>query len=69
MAITIDAFGLSCPQPIILVDNAIKKNLFPITVLTDSSVVVENISRFVKRKGFRLSKNYGDEVVSLIIDN
>lgn len=69
MAVTIDAFGLSCPQPVIMVDKAIKDEMFPITVLTNSSVVIENVSRFALRKGLTLSRNYGDEVVSLIIDN
>ncbi len=69
MAVTIETFGLSCPQPVIMVKDAIKEKNFPITVLIDSEVVLENVSRFVKREGLSLNRNYGDGLVSLVISS
>lgn len=69
MAITIEVNGLSCPEPIIKVNEAISKEEFPITVLVDSEVVIENISRFVNKKGYGIIRAQGDEIVSLTIDS
>lgn len=69
MAITIDVNGLSCPEPIIRVNDAICKSKFPITVLADSEVVIENITRLVFKKGYEIVKAEGDEIVSLTINN
>lgn len=69
MAVTIETFGLSCPQPVILVKKAIDENKFPITVLIDSEVVLENVSRLVKRMGLSFSRSYGDGLVSLVISS
>ena len=49
---TVDARGLSCPQPVMLARKAIQKvNKGRIEVLVDSSTSRDNVSR--------LGKNYG----------
>lgn len=64
----IDARGLSCPHPVILVTTAIKEGEFPFTLIVDTVTARENVIRAVKMKhcsveyspegdGFRLEIN------------
>ncbi len=63
MAKTIDARGRSCPEPVIMTKNAIDSNPNePIKVIVNAYVAVENISRFVKNKGYKVDvEENGDE--------
>ncbi len=45
MAERIDARGLSCPQPVVLTQKAIKSGLPEFEVLVDSEVSRENVTR------------------------
>ncbi len=59
---TIDARGLSCPQPLIMAVDALKK--YPsFTILVDNEVSKENIIRVMKDKyGIEVQlKNDGEE--------
>ncbi|MEG0339757.1 MAG: sulfurtransferase TusA family protein [Oscillospiraceae bacterium] len=49
----IDARGLSCPMPVVMVQKAVK-NEAPNTleVLVDNECAVENVSRFAKSRGY-----------------
>jgi TusA-related sulfurtransferase len=51
MAHTVDARGLSCPQPVILTRNAIKAGDFPIEVLVDTVTSRENVRRAAEKLG------------------
>ena len=51
MAHTVDARGLSCPQPVILARNAIKTGEFPIEVLVETVTSRENVRRAVEKLG------------------
>ncbi len=54
----IDARGLSCPMPVVMVQNEVKKSSpDEVKVMVDSMVCVENITRFAS------SKQYDVEVV------
>ncbi len=54
----IDARGLSCPMPVVMVQNEVKKSSpDEVKVMVDSMVCVENITRFAS------SKQYEVEVV------
>ncbi|NLY84979.1 MAG: preprotein translocase subunit TatB [Tissierellia bacterium] len=55
MAKIVDARGRSCPEPVIMTKNAIDNNETDLEVLVDTNVAVENITRFVKSKGFNIS--------------
>jgi TusA-related sulfurtransferase len=55
MAQTIDARGLSCPEPVILAQQAIQKGLFPVEVLVDTVTARENVSRMAKHQGCTVS--------------
>jgi tRNA 2-thiouridine synthesizing protein A len=53
---TIDARGLSCPQPALLTSQVlqtVKKGT--IEVLVDTTTAVENISRLAKNMGWKLT--------------
>jgi len=47
MADKIDARGLSCPQPVVLTQKAIKSGLTEFQVLVDAEVSKENVLRCV----------------------
>ncbi|MDR3203930.1 MAG: sulfurtransferase TusA family protein [Deltaproteobacteria bacterium] len=46
----VDARGLSCPQPLMLALEAMKKNVGPLTVIVDTESATESIERAVKRE-------------------
>jgi tRNA 2-thiouridine synthesizing protein A len=48
---TVDARGLSCPQPVILARKAIKEGAFPLEVLVDSVTSRENVRRLAEKEG------------------
>jgi tRNA 2-thiouridine synthesizing protein A len=52
---SIDARGLSCPQPSILARKAIDAGQFPIEVLVDSAASRENVRRLAENAGFRVT--------------
>ncbi len=53
---TIDARGLSCPQPALLATKAIKKlSKGTLEVLVDSATARENVSRLAKNAGWTVT--------------
>ena len=64
MMTTVDARGLSCPEPVVLTMKAVSTNENSYEVLVDSPVCVENVSRFAKNKGFQVAvKPDGDTFI------
>jgi tRNA 2-thiouridine synthesizing protein A len=56
MSNIIDAKGLSCPQPVILTLNAIKKtNKGELVILVDTDTAKENVSRATKAQGWEVA--------------
>ncbi len=54
MSTTIDARGLSCPQPVLLALEAMKKSASgPLTVLVDTDTSKENILRAAASQGWQ----------------
>jgi len=62
MVDTVDARGLSCPQPVILTRKAIKTGEFPIEVLVETATSRENVRRAERKLGCRVAveKMMGD---------
>ena len=60
----IDARGLSCPQPVVLVDRALAVGNTVLEILVDNEVARENVSRLINRRGLKLdiSQN-GAEII------
>ena len=54
MTKTVDARGLSCPQPVILTRNAIKDGTFPIEVMVETVTSRENVRRAAEKLGCRV---------------
>lgn len=53
---TIDARGLSCPQPVLMTVDAIKKaTVDEILVLVDTEASKENVSRAVESQGWQVA--------------
>jgi tRNA 2-thiouridine synthesizing protein A len=53
--VEIDVRGFSCPIPVVRTNKAIEENPNkPVTVLVDSSVSKENISRLAQSKGYSI---------------
>jgi TusA-related sulfurtransferase len=51
----VDARGLSCPEPVILISQAMKsgENAYEITV--DNRVSKENVTRYAEHQGYKVS--------------
>lgn len=49
----IDARGLSCPQPVVLVDKAIAAGETALEVIVDNEVAKENVTRLAERRGLK----------------
>jgi tRNA 2-thiouridine synthesizing protein A len=62
MASIIDARGLSCPQPVIMTVNEIKKaGQGEITILVDTDTAKENVSRAAKSVNWSVLEIEPDE--------
>lgn len=57
MSRTVDASGLSCPQPVLLTLKAIRQvGSGEITVLVDTAVSRENVSRMATSQGWQVQR-------------
>lgn len=64
----IDARGLSCPMPVVMVQNEVKKSSpDELKVVVDSKVCVENITRFAYSKKYdvEVTKKDGEFEITL----
>jgi TusA-related sulfurtransferase len=62
MASTVDARGLSCPQPVILARKAIQAGGFPIEVRVETVTSRENVRRAAEKLGCTVQvEELGDE--------
>ncbi|HBV96042.1 MAG: SirA family protein [Peptococcaceae bacterium BICA1-7] len=56
MGITVDARGLLCPEPVLMVKRAIEsKTGGAVRVLVDNSAARENVTRLAKNSGWSVS--------------
>jgi len=59
---TVDARGLSCPQPVILARKAMETGQFPIEVLVETVTSRENVRRMAEKAGCKVTvAEMGDE--------
>ena len=65
----VDARGYSCPQPVIMTKKAIEKNGPPLKVLVDDRTPLENVTRFAKNAGFKVThKDLSDGEYEIVIE-
>lgn len=59
---TVDARGLSCPEPVLRTRRALDAGVFPIEVLLDSATQRDNVRRTAEQAGCRVEvAGVGDE--------
>ena len=64
----IDARGLSCPMPVVMVQNEVKKNApASLSVMVDNQVAVENIIRYasLQKYAVTVAENAGEFTLTL----
>lgn len=61
----VDVRGLSCPQPVVLVDRALADGHADLEILVDNEVARENVSRLINRRGLKadISQNGADIII------
>ena len=65
---TVDARGLSCPEPVIQTQNAMASGEAAYEVLVDNVVAKENVSRFANHQGYQVQvEKQGDDILLLKI--
>ena len=64
----VDARGLSCPLPVVMVQKEVKANApKELEVKVDSMVCVENVKRYAASRGYAVSvKDEGDEFTMML---
>lgn len=64
---TLDARGLSCPEPVILISKAMadKENAYEIIV--DNITAKENVTRYAEHQGYKVSVSEKDGEYTLSI--
>jgi tRNA 2-thiouridine synthesizing protein A len=68
MSKIVDARGLSCPQPVLLTLNEIKRiNKGEIVILVDTDTSKENVSRAATTQGWQVEVKKEDEDFRLIL--
>lgn len=67
MNTTVDARGLSCPQPVILAQQAIAGGKFPIEVLVDTVTSRENVRRMAERQGCKVEITPQEDEFKLVL--
>ena len=61
---TVDARGLSCPEPVIMTKNALAGKESSYTILVDNVTAKENVARFATHQGYQVScKEDGEDFV------
>ena len=61
---TIDARGLSCPEPVIRTKNALASGEKAYTVMVDNVTAKENVSRFALHQGYQVFCKRGRTKIS-----
>ncbi len=61
---TVDARGLSCPQPVLMTKKALESGEKAYEVLVDNATAKENVTRFATNSGYKVSvSEKGDDYV------
>ena len=64
---TIDARGLSCPEPVILISRAMKSGESAYEIIVDNRVSRENVTRYAEHQGYTVSVTEADGEFTLSI--
>lgn len=64
---TIDARGLSCPEPVILIKNAMASGEDAYQIIVDNVTSRENVTRFATHQGYQVKVTETQEEFTLDI--
>ncbi len=53
--VQIDARGMSCPQPVLMTQKALKQYPEGVEVLVDNITAKNNVERYMKKAGYKIS--------------
>ncbi|SMP40394.1 sulfurtransferase TusA family protein [Anoxynatronum buryatiense] len=62
---SIDARGLSCPQPVLLTKKAIDQQLTDLTILVDNETAKGNVLRFLQNAGYTVDIDMSEDTYQL----
>lgn len=64
---TIDARGLSCPEPVVLTRNAMMSGEAAYEVIVDNNTSKENVTRYAEHQGYKVvvTDNDGEYTLSI----
>lgn len=63
MAKVVDTCGLSCPQPVLMMHEAVKQGDKPLDIIVDNEASRENVTRAAQKLGFTVNAVERDSVV------
>ncbi len=63
----VDARGLSCPEPVILISQAMKSGDSSYEITVDNRVSKENVTRYAEHQGYQVSSVEADGEFTLKI--
>ena len=52
---TLDARGLSCPEPVIMIQKAMKTKEVAYVMMVDNHASKENVTRFAEKSGYKVT--------------
>ena len=64
---TLDARGLSCPAPVVMIRKAMASKEDKYQIIVDNNTAKENITRFVTHQGYNVSVTEEDGDITLDI--
>jgi len=60
----IDARGLSCPQPVVLVNRSVAEGNTDLEIIVDNEVARENVTRIITKRGLKAdARQEGTDIV------
>ena len=63
--VQVDARGKNCPEPVLMTKNAVSPDVTEVETLVDNPIARENVSRFMKSKGFSVECTEKDGTISV----
>ena len=63
---TLDARGISCPEPLLMLKNALKTYV-QLVMLVDSKAALDNCESFAKKQGFTVEVEKDSDTFKMLI--
>ncbi len=63
----VDARGLSCPEPVVMLRNAMASGEDAYEIVVDNTVSRENVTRFAEHQGYAVSVSEADGEYTLTL--